>query len=331
MVSTGAIIPEERLDSNDSINLSSAHLRPWAGLPRDAKKPSTQPFSIGGGGIRQGGLYTRGFAKKSQPDRPLITVITVVLNGVCFLENCINSVLSQTYENIEFIVLDGGSTDGTVDIIKKYDDRIDYWVSGKDGGIYEAMTRGTEIANGDWIYFLGCDDILIESIAAMAVFLRDKMAIYYGDVFLPHQNKKYDGVFTARKLLLNNISHQSMFFPRSLFCKYSFDLKYRTHADHELNMRLFCHSPYSFVYAPVLVAVFNDCNGVSSLAEDPVLLANRHRLIKAYFPRHLYVYFLIRCSSVRCMEILGLKKTFKLLLKRRAKSRVVPYPSSEGD
>lgn len=79
----------------------------------------------------EGGLRTKGYFKKSYKGKPLISIITVVYNGEKYLEETIQSVINQTYENVEYIIIDGGSTDGTLEIIKKYEDKIDYWVSEK--------------------------------------------------------------------------------------------------------------------------------------------------------------------------------------------------------
>jgi glycosyltransferase involved in cell wall biosynthesis len=89
---------------------------------------------------------------------PLITVITVVFNGERFLEETILSVISQTYDNVEYIIIDGGSTDGTLDIIKKYEHAIDYWVSEKDNGMYEALHKGFSCASGSIFSWLNADD-----------------------------------------------------------------------------------------------------------------------------------------------------------------------------
>ena len=111
---------------------------------------------------RKGGLRTKGYFKNSYKDKPLITVITAVFNGEKFLEKTINSVLNQTYDNIEYILIDGGSTDKTIDIIKKYENKIDYWVSENDEGIYHAWNKGVIHACGDWISFIGSDDEYLE-------------------------------------------------------------------------------------------------------------------------------------------------------------------------
>ncbi len=93
---------------------------------------------------------------------PLITVITVVYNGAEHLEQTIKSVIEQSYPNIEYIVIDGGSTDGTLDIVKRYEEFIDYWVSEPDEGIYDAMNKGLKLATGDYIMFLNADDALCQ-------------------------------------------------------------------------------------------------------------------------------------------------------------------------
>lgn len=100
-----------------------------------------------------------------------VTVITVVWNDVEHIEQTMLSVLSQTYKDIEYIVIDGGSTDGTVDVIRKYADRLAYWCSEKDGGIYPAMNKGVEHATGEWVNFMNsgdafADDKVLEDIFA---------------------------------------------------------------------------------------------------------------------------------------------------------------------
>lgn len=89
---------------------------------------------------------------------PLITIITSTFNAANDLEKSIQSVISQSYSKIEYIIIDGGSTDGTLDIIKKYESHIDVWITEKDEGIYDAWNKGLSFATGDWIAFLGADD-----------------------------------------------------------------------------------------------------------------------------------------------------------------------------
>lgn len=122
--------------------------------------------------------------EQGQQNRPLITVVTVVFNGKEFLEETIQSVIGQTYDNLEYIIIDGGSTDGTLDIIKKYEDKIDYWVSEQDKGIYDAMNKGIQIAKGEWINFMNAGDTFNSSDILVTVFNCKKYDedILYGDV-----------------------------------------------------------------------------------------------------------------------------------------------------
>lgn len=122
----------------------------------------------------EGGLRIHGKQNRHQSSAPRVTVVTVVFNGEKTLEHTIRSVVTQSYANIEYIIIDGGSTDGTLDILKKYDGAIDYWLSEKDNGIYDAMNKGIALASGDYIGMLNSDDYFaspdsLEIIAAQLV------------------------------------------------------------------------------------------------------------------------------------------------------------------
>jgi glycosyltransferase involved in cell wall biosynthesis len=108
--------------------------------------------------------------KKSSLEKPLITIITAVFNGVSHLEETIQSILQQTYKNVEYIIIDGGSTDGTLDIIRKHEDHIDYWVSEPDQGISDAFNKGIKAASGIYINFQGDGDGFYSKDALLEVF-----------------------------------------------------------------------------------------------------------------------------------------------------------------
>jgi glycosyltransferase involved in cell wall biosynthesis len=124
----------------------------------------------------EGGMRVNGRQKCSGPGRPLLTVITVVFNGAATIECTIRSVIEQTYDNVEYIVIDGGSTDGTVEILRKYEGSIDYWVSEKDAGIYDAMNKGIGLAKGDYIGMLNSDDYFASTSALETIALRLKVS-----------------------------------------------------------------------------------------------------------------------------------------------------------
>lgn len=118
----------------------------------------------------KGGLKTKGlFTKKSEEKRPLVSIVTPVYNGETYLEETIQSVINQTYDNIEYIIIDGGSTDGTLDIIKKYENKIAYWVSEPDKGMYEGINKGFKNATGDIFAWLNSDDKYYHSAVEIVV------------------------------------------------------------------------------------------------------------------------------------------------------------------
>lgn len=121
-----------------------------------------------------GGKRTRGGFKESRQSMPLITVVTVVFNGAKTLEYTIRSVIEQTYENVEHIIIDGGSTDGTLEILHNYAESIDYWMSEKDAGIYDAMNKGIALARGDYIGMLNSDDYFSDPSALEKIVSRLK-------------------------------------------------------------------------------------------------------------------------------------------------------------
>lgn len=122
--------------------------------------------------MSEGGLRIKGVEKILMQGKPLISVITVVFNGAATLEHTIRSVIEQTYDNIEHIIIDGGSTDATLDILRKYEDHIDYWVSEKDAGIYDAMNKGIALAKGKYIGMLNADDYFANPSALVKIATR---------------------------------------------------------------------------------------------------------------------------------------------------------------
>jgi glycosyltransferase involved in cell wall biosynthesis len=140
-----------------------------SGLVKQSNKPEDKFekvlfLPLGEGRQGEGGLRTKGYFKvggiiPSPKAKPLITVITVVFNGEKFLEETILSVINQNYDNIEYIIVDGGSTDKSIEIIKKYNHAIDYWVSERDNGMYHAINKGISCAQGELLNFLNSDDL----------------------------------------------------------------------------------------------------------------------------------------------------------------------------
>jgi glycosyltransferase involved in cell wall biosynthesis len=165
---------------------------------------------------------------------PKITVVTVCYNTVHSIEKTILSVINQTYPNIEYIIIDGGSTDGTVEIIKKYSDKIAYWVSELDGGIYDAMNKGIKAATGEWINFMNAGDwFLSENVLSdLRKNLSDDIKILRGNIIRIYDNFKVksEGITSQEPSFMDMISvpfhHQACLINLELFHKFGL---YSTH------------------------------------------------------------------------------------------------------
>jgi glycosyltransferase involved in cell wall biosynthesis len=186
----------------------------------------------------EGGLRTQGYFKRSLPDKPLITVITVVYNGVAHLEETILSVIGQTYDNVEYIIIDGGSTDGTLDIIRRYEHAIDYWVSEKDGGIYDAMNKGIDLTTGDWINFMNGGDRFYTEQVLQEVFSEKtytNISIIYGnhEVRYPHKTRIAKAGDIKNIWKGSQFSHQSSFIEGKQHKKNKFNTNNNIAADFE--------------------------------------------------------------------------------------------------
>ncbi|MFT3994036.1 MAG: glycosyltransferase family 2 protein [Dysgonomonas sp.] len=197
-----------------------------------------------------------------------ISIITVVFNGKDFIENTIKSVIDQTYPNIEYIVIDGNSTDGTVDILKKYDDRITYWVSEPDKGIYDAMNKAIDKATGRWINFMNAGDFFYSDHVLHQIFSvdteLDQYATVYGDAEFRLKNIAY--VIEAADIADSNnfmpFSHQAAFVRSDVAKHYKFDLNYRITADSAFFLRLIREGLH-FKHIPVTVCSYDALVGLS--------------------------------------------------------------------
>jgi glycosyltransferase involved in cell wall biosynthesis len=174
-----------------------------------------------------------------QKRSPKLSVITVVYNNVRDIERTMLSVLNQTYPNIEYIIVDGLSTDGTLEIIKRYESRINKLISKKDDGIYDAMNKGLAAATGDYVLFMNSADEFYSLDTVAKVFSADHDAdIYYGETemiddkgqSLGQRRHKAPTNFTWRSFKYGmNVSHQAIYIRRSLTEPY--DRQYHLSAD----------------------------------------------------------------------------------------------------
>ena len=249
-----------------------------------AHKPEDQFETIffkpeGEGRKGEGGLRTQGYYKlggiipsplsedTSAETKPLITVVTVVFNGEKFLEETILSVINQTYDNVEYIIIDGGSTDTTLDIIKRYEYAIDYWVSEKDKGIYDAMNKGIDLATGEWINFMNAGDLLLKVPDLLRskdiVIIYGKAKIYGNKILKVKSIIKLDDFYSGMA-----VCHQACFY-RNKVAKYiQYDTKYKICADQKMTALTLKYGEVCYFDD---VVVNYDMTGVSSSNQFEIL------------------------------------------------------------
>ena len=196
--------------------------------------------------VRQcGGKRLKGVLDKGSKDQPLVTVVTAVCNGQPYVAGCLESVLLQDYPNIEHIVMDGGSSDGTVDVLRQYEDRIALWRSEPDRGIYNAWNKALVEARGEWICFLGADDEFLPGAVSsyMAFAAKNPQAEYISSkaklVFASGKERIIGRPWAWRELLKQMcICHVGSMHKKSLFMRLGyFDTSYRISGDYEFLLR----------------------------------------------------------------------------------------------
>lgn len=207
--------------------------------------------------------------------KPLISVVTVCYNAVNELEKTMLSVLNQTYDNIEYIVIDGGSKDGSVDIIKKYADRIAYWVSEPDKGIYDAMNKGIQVSTGEWINFMNAGD-RFENMEVLELFSEYNFAclkaVYGNTKFVTKQDTNYSTAKDVHYIGKDMpTSHQSFFIRTEVAKEFRFDLKYKYVADYHMIYTIYRkYGSKSIAHLPFTVAEFEAIGGLSMLHPNEV-------------------------------------------------------------
>lgn len=209
---------------------------------------------------QEGGARLRGIEKRPEPCRPLITIITSTFNAAGHLFNAVKSIREQSYDCVEWIVVDGASQDGTLDILRQNEDVIDYWVSEPDEGIYDAWNKGILHATGDWILFLGADDYLwtqdvLQKMAAVLDSAYPACRVVYGKVALV--NQAGEGIYFSgaswqrvrnRFRSVMCLPHTALFHHRDLFRVHGeFDTSFRISGDYEFLLRELKHREAMFV------------------------------------------------------------------------------------
>jgi glycosyltransferase involved in cell wall biosynthesis len=255
----------------------------------------------------------------SLKELPLITVITIVYNGAKYLEQTIQSVINQTYPIVEYIIIDGGSTDGTLDIIKKYEDYIDYWVSEPDKGIYDAMNKGLKVAIGNYISILNSDDYYDKQAIKKSIesIFKNKCDYSFGNIKIIETQSITKPIFP---LVANKIyqempyPHVTALIPRKIYKDVGlFDTNFKIAADHDMALRIHLRN-YKACYVDEVLAYVH-AGGISDSYEanrESLRVAIKHgekpfnayiiylkQIIKLFIAKHIPLSFLKKIQKIK--------------------------------
>ena len=270
---------------------------------------------------------------------PFISIIVAVFNGVKTLQQCIDSVAMQTYQNKELIIIDGGSTDGTVELLTANRGKIAYWVSEPDRGIYHAFNKGISHAQGDWICFLGSDDYfwderVLERMAPLLERLPEDIRIAYGQIMLVDaegaslfiQGEPWENIKDQFKDVMC-IPHQGAMHRSSLFkLRGLFDETFRIAGDYELYLRELGTGSAAFL--PGIIVAAQRRGGVSSSSYLATLKDywRAQRMHGRWMPGRHMLRILIREFLLWLLwKVLGDKYARKLLDLRRRIRGLPPH------
>ena len=221
-----------------------------------------------------------------------LSIITVNLNNRDGLKRTIDSVVSQTFTDYEWIVIDGGSNDGSRELIEQYSDHFAYWCSEPDKGIYNAMNKGIAHAKGEWLQFLNSGDWLYEDTIFEKVFSREYDAdVVYGDVALINPNtltishiEKEPEQINLKYLYSHTLCHQSSFYKNTVFKQYKYNENYRICSDWELYLILLANN-YKFQHIPFIMV--NYVLGGTCDQNPELNMSERVSVLEKYIPNNL--------------------------------------------
>lgn len=222
----------------------------------------------------------------------LFSIITICFNEQDSIGKTCDSIVAQSFQGFEWIVIDGGSTDGTLDVLARYQDRITVLVSEPDNGIYNAMNKGVQRAGGEYIVFMNGGDRFADEGVLEAVSAAPRKDLLYGDLRFDGSEpsvKRYPDVLPPGYLLNNMLPHQASYIRRTLFEAHGLhDESFRIAGDYEMFARLVVNHEVATHHINRVLAVFGD-DGISKNPKQRMLRKlENHRVRKEYFPRYRY-------------------------------------------
>ncbi|MGE7776679.1 glycosyltransferase family 2 protein [Chitinophaga sp. NPDC101104] len=218
---------------------------------------------------------------------PKVSIVIATFNAMVHLPECLASIQRLGRTDLEIVIVDGGSTDGTVEYVRSLEWPHLRWVSEKDKGIYDALNKGARMAKGTWVQFLGSDDRLLEGFSALADQLSDPDTIYYANSeewYYGDTKPDYillGGKFSNYRIAKYPVNHQAIVYPTKIFATHSYNLKYKIFADYALNIQLWGNRQYKKRYVPLYIASYN-MNGFSSTMRDMEFRADKPALVRQH-------------------------------------------------
>lgn len=219
---------------------------------------------------------------------PKLSIITVNLNNAAGLQKTLQSVISQTFRDFQYIVIDGGSTDASKTILEGCSGNLNYWVSEMDSGIYNAMNKGIAKASGEYLLFLNSGDWLINDSVLQGIFTKEPDAdIIYGDIATASGITKYPDKLSFSFFFRDTIAHPAAFIRRKLFERYgNYNEQNKLASDWEFFLQAIVRHKSSYYHAHTVITFF-DVTGVSSRPENAgLVMEERKRVLALYFPDH---------------------------------------------
>ena len=228
----------------------------------------------------------------TQFKNPKVTIVTVAFNAFDEIETTLKSIISQSYLNKEIIVIDGGSTDGTIELVQKYKDKIDHFKSEKDNGIYDAMNKGIKYSSGDWICFMNAGDTFFSKKTIQSIFDKEEIShdILAGDCIADY--KSFTKLLKVKDISEINYGmifcHQAVIVRADIYREKMFDTSYKIASD--FNFFYWCHLSnkkiriYDFPFSIVTTG------GVSDTMKFKVILENR-KTLRQFSKTNLYIEF----------------------------------------